>query len=149
MKKTHNTRWMLAMAALLVLAITTAHAALVAGPNGGKIVGTSPDRAEVLIKDDGTFVVHFLDDQNQVVAVGDRSVKVFAQLESGRQEIALQTEEQSMVSATPLPQPEGYFVVIQIRSNAEASPVNTRIQYITHVCGGCSLKEYACTCEDH
>lgn len=141
--------WAIAMATVLVLSLSNVYAVMVAGPNGGKIVGTAPDRAEVVIKDDGVLVVRFLDDQNQVVTIGDRSVKLFAQLESGRQEIMLQAEEQTLVSTLPLPQPEGYTLVVQIRSSAEAQPVNARIQYISHVCGGCSLKEYACTCEDH
>jgi len=131
-----------------MLLFVSAQAKLVAGPGGGKIVGEAPDRAEVLISDDGVVTVSFLDDQGQAAAIGSRSVSLFALLESGRQEVTLNTDGDKLVSAAPLPQPEGYTLVVQIRATADAKPVNARLQFITHVCGGCSLKEYACTCDE-
>jgi hypothetical protein len=147
--KKHNKQRTMILIAMWALAVSSAHAALVAGPNGGKIIGATPDRAEVVISDAGLVTVSFLDDQGQVAAAGDRLVKLFALLESGRQEIPFRVEGQTIVSISPLPQPEGYTLVVQIRSHAESSPVNARIQYISSTCGECTLKEYACTCENH
>lgn len=124
-------------------------AALVAGPNGGKLVGGPPDQAEVVISEAGYLSVIFLDAQLKPALAGSRRVVAFAQLEQGRQEIAMKREGEQWVSETPLPQPEGYTLVVQLRAQADARPVNARILFIMHECGGCSLKEYACTCEDH
>ena len=126
-----------------------AQAKLEAGPNGGKIIGNEPDRAELVIRDDGKVAVSFLAEAGTSGDIGERLVTLFAQLETGRTEITLVWEGETLVSEEPLPQPEGYTLVVQIRSKADAKPVNARVQYISHICGGCSLKEYACTCEDH
>lgn len=138
---------MFIVAGMLIFA--TSQAALVAGPNGGKIIGEAPDRAEVVIGDDGIVTVTFLDDRGQPAAIGTRSVALFAQLESGRQEVKLNADGDKLISAAPLPQPEGYTLVVQLRASPEGRPVNARLQFNTHVCSGCSLKEYACICEDH
>jgi len=53
-----------------------------------------------------------------------------------------------LVSKTPLPAGEGYQVVVQAKTTAEAKPKNFRIKLQTHVCGGCSNAEYACTCDE-
>lgn len=126
-----------------------AQAALVAGPNGGKLVGGPPDQAEVVISEAGFLSVVFLDEQLKPAPAEARLVAVFAQLDQGRQEVAMKREGEQWVSEAPLPLPEGYTLVVQIRAQAEARPVNVRIQYLMHECGGCSLMEYACTCEEH
>jgi hypothetical protein len=38
---------------------------------------------------------------------------------------------------------------VQTRNAPDAKPSNTRVKYDMHVCGGCKLSEYACTCEEH
>lgn len=128
----------------------TAHAApLEAGPGGGKLVGTAPDLAEVLISPEGSLTITFLDAAKKPVAPGTRTATVTAQTEGGRKEIALEAKGDVLVSKEPLPQPEGYTLVVQTRSAPDAKPVNTRITYDMHVCGGCKLNEYACTCTEH
>jgi len=142
---------LLALAAGLLVAFT-AHAEeakATAGPNKGKLIGTSPDLAEVVIGDDGILSVTFLDSDNKPVAKGSRSAAVFAQLESGRQPVEMVAKDESLVSAAPLPKPDGYIIVVQYRASADAKPTNTRINYAMHNCGGCNLKEYACTCTTH
>ena len=55
----------------------------------------------------------------------------------------------ALVSTEALPKPEGYILVVQTRNAPDAKPSNTRAKYEMHVCGGCKLSEYACTCEEH
>lgn len=139
---------LLALAASLLVAgaAPAEEAHLEAGPNGGKLVGTPPDQAEVIISDDGILAVTFLNAEKKPVEPGTRTVTVFAQLESGRQPVEMVAKDNAFVSTEPLPEPEGYVVVVQTRASADARPTNTRLNYEMHVCGGCDLKEYACTC---
>lgn len=141
---------LIAAATGIVLAIAPAHAEkLVPGPNGGKVVGAAPAQAELLISPEGIVTITFLDADNQPAAPGARTASVFAQLDSGRKEILLESKGDALVSTEALPKPEGYTLVVQTRSAPDAKPTNTRVSYEMHVCGGCQLSEYACTCEEH
>ncbi len=134
----------------IFLAVSSAHAGkLEPGPNGGKLVGTVPDQAELLISPEGIVTITFLNADKKPAAPGTRTAAVFAQLESGRKEIALERKGDALVSKEALPTPEGYTLVVQTRSAPDAKPTNTRVAYEMHICGGCKQSEYACTCEDH
>ena len=134
----------------ILLATAPAHAeTLEPGPNGGKLLGTAPDQAELLISPEGIVTITFLDAEKKPAAPGTRTATVFAQLDSGRKEIALESKGNALVSTEALPKPEGYILVVQTRSAPDAKPSNTRAKYEMHVCGGCNLSEYACTCEEH
>ena len=63
--------------------------------------------------------------------------------------IEFEKKGDSLVSKTKLPDGDGYNLVVQFKQTAEAKPQNFRIKYDLHVCGGCKLSEYACTCEEH
>lgn len=119
------------------------------GPNGGRLVGSPPDQAELLISPEGIATITFLDAEKKPTAPGDRTAALFAQLESGRKEVELEPKGDTFVSKEALPKPEGYILVVQTRSAPGAKPTNTRAKYEMHVCGGCNLSEYACTCEEH
>jgi hypothetical protein len=135
---------------VILLAVAPAHAEkLEAGPNGGRLVGAAPDQAELLISPEGIATITFLDAEKKPTAPGDRTVALFAQLDSGRKEIELERKGDAFVTKEALPQPEGYLLVVQTRSAPGAKPTNTRARYEMHVCGGCKLREYACTCEEH
>lgn len=136
--------------AALLLAIHSIQAAPIeAGPQGGRLVGSPPDQAELLIRPGGLVTVTFLGPDKKPVDPAARSVRLFAQSEAGRREIPLERQGMAFVSKEPLPQPEGYLLMVQTRSGPDAKPVNTRVKYDMHHCGGCQRAEYACTCEGH
>jgi len=137
------------IATSLLLAGTAQAGKPEAGPNGGRLAGTPPDLAEVLIAPDGILTVTFLDADKKPAGPGSRSVTVVAQLDSGKKEIPIEAKGGSFATTEALPTPEGYTLVVQIRATPDAKPVNTRILYRTHICEGCSLGEYACICEGH
>ena len=119
------------------------------GPNKGKLIGQVPAQAEALISPDGILTISFLDASLKPIAPGDRSLKVFAQLDSGRQPVEMTTKENAFESTAPLPKPEGYMLVVQSRAGGDAKPTNSRFKYAMHICGGCKLSEYACPCTEH
>ena len=53
-----------------------------------------------------------------------------------------------LVSKAPLPAGEGYQIVVQAKTSADAKSKNFRIKLETHICKGCSNPEYACTCDE-
>ena len=54
-----------------------------------------------------------------------------------------------LVSREPLPEGDGYNLVVQVRANAEAKPQNFRFAFLNHIClGECENPEYACTCDE-
>ncbi|HEY0551351.1 MAG TPA: hypothetical protein VGF13_17235 [Verrucomicrobiae bacterium] len=52
------------------------------------------------------------------------------------------------MSKAKLPEGDGYNVVVQFKSAAEATPQNFRFTMDTSTCGGCKRAEYACTCHE-
>ena len=145
--KTH----LLALAAGLLVAVTAqaADPKPEVGPNKGKLIGQPPAQAEALISPEGILTITFLDAGLKPSAPGDRSLKVFAQLDAGRQPIEMAAKENALVSTAPLPKPEGYMLVVQSRAGADAKPTNSRFKYAMHICSGCKLPEYACPCTEH
>lgn len=137
--------------ALTLLTAVAAHPAaqIKAGPRGGKLVGNPPAQAELLISPEGIASLTFLDENEKPADPGKRTAALWAQLASGRQEIPLDLQDGVLVSRKPLPQPQGYFLVVQTWTDPEAKPVNTRLKFDLHHCKGCDLKEYACICTDH
>lgn len=141
---------LIAAATGILLATAPAHAEkLEPGPNGGRLVGSAPDQAELLISPEGIVTITFLNAEKKPTAPGTRTVAVFAQLDSGSKDIVLENKGDAFVSTEALPKPEGYILVVQTRSAPDAKPTNTRAKYEMHICGGCNLSEYACTCEEH
>ena len=51
-------------------------------------------------------------------------------------------------SMTWLLEGEGYQVVVQVKTTADAKSKNFRIPLLTHTCKGCSNAEYACICDE-
>jgi hypothetical protein len=142
-----TTFFLLALAAGLT--VSALAEPLESGPNKGKLVGQAPDLAEAVISPESVLTVTFLDADKKPTPPGPRTVSVFAQLDSGRQPVEMVATGEGFVSATPLPKPDGYLLVVQLRANANAKPSNSRVHFAMHVCGGCQLPEYACTCTDH
>lgn len=144
-------------AALLALSLAPrAHAAdghdhdkPVAAPHGGRVLELDGGHAEFLILDDRKVQVTFYTDEMKPVAPAGQVVAVTAQAPGGKTALEFEKGAESFVSKTPLPEGNGYLVVLQIQSNADAKPRNFRIKLdLTH-CGGCGKAEYACTCEGH
>ncbi len=68
---------------------------------------------------------------------------------AGRTKLDFIIRDGALVSQQPLPAGEGYRVVVQLRADASARPVNYRVDYHDETCPDCARAEYACTCEGH
>ena len=121
----------------------------VAGPKGGRLLETEPNRAEFFVTSDRKVEITFYDAALKPVAPGDQVVTVIAEPADGKKPIALEKTATGFVSQQSLPAGEPYRVVVQTRAQAGAKPKNFRVDLNLATCGGCQKAEYACTCEDH
>lgn len=118
------------------------------GPTGGRLLESSP-RAEFLVNAERKIEIRFLDEQLKAVPVAGKSVSIIAEASAGKVKLEVEPKGDALVTTTPLPEGDGYNVVVQIRATADAKPQNFRVPLHLENCGGCKRAEYACTCESH
>ena len=115
-------------------------------PKGGKLLEKTEPHAEFVVEKDRTVTINFYDHDMKTVPVAAQTVTVIADAKSGKATLEFEKKGYSLVSKTKLPEGDGYNVVVQFKQTADAKPVNLRFKLDLHVCGGCKLAKYACTC---
>lgn len=135
--------------AILALTLTPAFADknVKAGPRKGVLLGTSPS-AEFFVEKDRTVSIAFYDAALKAESPAAQVVTATAEAPSGKAKIEFEKKGNLLVSKSPLPEGEGYQVVLQVKETADAKAKNFRIKLLTHTCKGCSNPEYACTCDE-
>ncbi|HKS37338.1 MAG TPA: hypothetical protein VJW76_09130 [Verrucomicrobiae bacterium] len=126
--------------------IAAAEKKVEAGPKGGRLLDKTSPKAEFFVEKDRTVSITFYDDKLQPVPVGNQVVTVIAEAKSGKARLELARKDGRLVSRMPLPEGEGYLIVVMIKAREDAKSQNFRLKLETHVCGGCKRAEYACTC---
>lgn len=119
-----------------------------AGPKGGRLLETASGPAEFFVEQDRTVSITFYDAAMKPVAPGDQIVTATAEAPSGKTKLEFEKKDDMLVSKQPLPEGEGYNVVVQVKDNADAKPKNFRIPLKMNICKGCNRPDYACTCGD-
>lgn len=144
MKKVLFTLVVLALSIAPVLA--DAHAK--AGPRKGLILELPGKNAEFFVEKDRTVSIAFYDAAMKAQAPTGEVISATAEAPSGKAKLEFEKKGNLLVSKTPLPEGEGYQVVVQARPDADAKPKNFRIKLQTHICKECGNPEYACTCDE-
>jgi hypothetical protein len=146
MKKTTQ----LVAIAVLTLGITFAQAGekVTAGAKGGRLLENDSPRAEFFVEKDRTVSLTFYSSDMKPVPVSDQSATAIAETKDGKKKIEFEKKGGLLVSKSPLPEGEGYNVVLQLKQTSEAKPKNFRIPLNTSICSKCHHPEYACTCGD-
>jgi hypothetical protein len=139
----------LALAALSSAVSLTGAEKIVAGPRGGRLLDTEPQKAEFFVNADRKVEVTFYDAALKPVAPAGQSVAVTAEPTSGKTTLELEKTAKGFVSKSALPAGEPYRVVVQVREKPDARPKNFRIDLNLEKCGECKNAEYACTCAGH
>ena len=142
---------------LTLLAITSTtfaekghdHDKPIPGPKGGRILEVEGGHAEFFVQPDKKVSVTFYDSEMKPAAPVDQVVKVIAEAPSGKATLDFEKAGDAFVSSSALPEGDGYRIVVQIKSTADAMAQNFRVDYHTEICGECKHPEYACTCPDH
>lgn len=122
---------------------------ITAGPKGGRLLATEPQKAEFFVTPDRKVEINFYDAALKPVAPGAQVVTVTAEPPGGRTKLDLDPTATGYISKTALPAGEPYRVVVQVRAAPDAKPQNFRIDFNLETCGECSHAEYACICAGH
>jgi len=115
-------------------------------PNGGRLIDELKPQLEFLLLDDRRVQVSAVDDHGAVIPVDAQSVQLIGGERSNPIRMALVREGNALVSEEPLPDLEAMPVILLIKSDANADLHREKFYLATHICSGCGLKEYACTC---
>jgi hypothetical protein len=144
-----NTPRTIALTIISVLALATAlQAKPLAGPKGGRIVTTEAPHTEFYVAQNRTVIVSFYDAALKPIAPEARVVTTIAEAKTGKVKLDFATKDGALVSTKPLPEGDGYTIILQVRDNTTAKPKNYRITYHDEICGECKRAEYACICDD-
>ena len=120
----------------------------VAGPKGGKLLENEAPRAEFLVKENHLVSITFYDENLKPVPVTSQVVTAIAEAKEGKIKLSFEKKGDISVSTAALPHGDGFNIVAQLKKNETAEPQNFRTAYDSHICGGCKLQEYACTCDE-
>ncbi len=132
----------------LAIAPALADAKVKAGPRKGRILELEGQNAEFLVEKDRTVSIAFYDAAGKKQPAAAQVIVATAEAPGAKTKLEFEKKGDLLVSKAPLPAGEGYQVVVQAKSTADAKPKNFRIKLELHICKGCSLPEYTCTCDE-
>lgn len=143
-----TTQLILAIAALGVATLTRAESPA-GGPKGGRLLESTPLKAEFHVDESRKAEVIFYDAGMNAVSPGEATVAITAEPASGRMPVEVVKTPHGFASTVALPEGGPYRVVVQVRASPGARPQNFRIDLNLGLCGECNRAEYACICEGH
>lgn len=118
-------------------------------PNGGRIIELDPYHMEFYATPERMIEVRIFDQAMKPVQLDQAEIQVVAQAESGSEKYSLSLDKGAFVSDQPLPEGDGYNLVVRVKTDADSSFKNIRFKFDPSICSGCKLGEYACICEGH
>ena len=118
------------------------------GPKGGRLLENDSPRAEFFVEKDRKVTITFYDKDLKPVPPGEQVVTVIAEAKKGKEKLEFEKRGDALVSKTPLPEGDGYSVVVQLKAKPDAKSQNFRIKYDTSTCEKCKRAEYACVCDE-
>ncbi len=135
---------------VLALAVSPAlaDAKVKAGPRHGRILELEGVNAEFFVEKDRTISIAFYDAAGKQQPAATQVITATAEAKSGKAKLEFEKKGDLLVSKSPLPAGEGYQIVVQAKTSADAKPKNFRIKLETHECKKCHNPEYACICDE-
>lgn len=119
-----------------------------AGPRKGRLLEIGGQNAEFFVEKDRTISIAFYDTAGKQQPAVAQAVTATAEAPSGKTKLEFAKKGDLLVSQNPLPEGEGYQVVVQVKPAPEAKSKNFRIKLLTHICDSCKNPEYACICDE-
>ena len=132
----------------LAVAPALADAKVKAGPRHGRILELEGVNAEFFVEKDRTVSIAFYDAAGKQQPAAAQVVTATAEAPGAKTKLEFEKKGDLLVSKAPLPAGEGYQVVVQAKTTADAKPKNFRIKLELHECSKCHNPEYACTCDE-
>ena len=125
-----------------------ADAKVKAGPRHGRILELEGVNAEFFVEKDRTISIAFYDAAGKKQPAAAQVVTATAEAPGAKTKLEFEKKGDLLVSKVPLPAGEGYQIVVQAKTSADAKAKNFRIKLQTHICKPCGNPEYACTCDE-
>lgn len=132
----------------LAVAPALADKTVKAGPRKGCVLELAGQNAEFFVEKDRTISIAFYDAAMKAQPAAAQVVTATAEAPAGKKKLEFTKKGGLLVSSAPLPEGEGYQVVVQVKTTADAKSKNFRIPLVLHTCKGCSNPEYACICDE-
>ena len=132
----------------LAVAPALADAKVKAGPRHGRILELEGVNAEFFVEKDRTISIAFYNAGGKQQPAAAQVVTATAEAPGAKTKLEFEKKGDLLVSKAPLPAGEGYQVVVQAKTTADAKPKNFRIKLETHECKKCHNPEYACICDE-
>ncbi len=141
---------LLQILAILALAAAPAFAdaKVKAGPRHGRILELDGVNAEFFVEKDRTISIAFYDAAGKKQPAAAQVFAATAEAPGAKTKLEFEKKGDLLVSKAPLPAGEGYQIVVQAKTTADAKPKNFRIKLETHECAKCHDPEYACICDE-
>lgn len=119
-----------------------------AGPRKGRVLEIEGQNAEFFVEKDRTISIAFYDAAMKAQLPTAQVVTATAEAPSGKAKLEFEKKGDLLVSKAPLPEGEGYQVVVQVKATPDAKTKNFRIKLLLYTCKACGNPEYACTCDE-
>ena len=132
----------------LAVAPALADAKVKAGPRHGRILELEGVNAEFFVEKDRTISIAFYNAAGKQQPAAAQVIIATAEAPGAKTKLEFEKKGDLLVSKAPLPAGEGYQVVVQAKTTADAKPKNFRIKLETHECKKCHNPEYACICDE-
>jgi hypothetical protein len=132
----------------LAIAPALADKTVKAGPRKGRLLELTGQNAEFFVEKDRTVSIAFYDAAMKAQPAAAQTVTATAEKPGGKATLEFEKKGDLLVSKTPLPEGEGYQVVVQVKATPDARSKNFRLKLLLYTCKGCSNPEYACTCDE-
>lgn len=130
----------------VALSASAAETKPTAGPKGGKILNEDAPRAEFFVETDHTVTLSFYGPDMKPVPVTTQTAVVYADNKSGRVKLDFEKKGDVLVSKGPLPEGDGYAVMVQLKATPDGAAKSYKVNYHTEKCDKCKMAEYACIC---
>ena len=125
-----------------------ADAKVKAGPRHGRILELDGGNAEFFVEKDHTISIAFYNAAGKQQPPGAQIITATAEAANGKTKLEFEKKGDLLVSKAPLPAGEGYQIVVQAKTTADAKAKNFRIPLVLSECGKCHNPEYACICDE-
>jgi hypothetical protein len=119
-----------------------------AGPRKGRMLKFGNTHAEFLVEQDRTISIAFYDAAKKQQPPAGESITAIAEAPAEKKKLEFAKKDDLLISKEPLPEGDGYNIVVQAKETADAKPQNFRIKLELQTCSGCQSPEYACTCQE-
>jgi hypothetical protein len=124
------------------------HAAIVAGPNNGRVFTELTPELEFVVMEDRSIQIHQLDSEHHTTAMGNQSVSAITGDRTNPTIIGFKRDGDFLISNTTLPDGNDFPIVVTVRGE-DGSRTRIRFNLNLAPCPTCDHLEYACECDHH